>query len=53
MLLEEHGADLPLDEAAACLAAEEQDGLDPQAVIAAIDQLGGTLLQIMNIRKSA
>lgn len=51
MLLEEHGADLPLDEAAACLAAEEQDGLDPQAVIAAIDQLasdvrlpvGGTL----------
>ena len=51
MLLQEHDADLPLDEAAACLAAEEQDDLDPQAIIASLDQLaadvrlpaGGTL----------
>ena len=38
-LLETHGADIPLDEAAACLAAEEQSEVQPEAVIAALDAL--------------
>ena len=38
-LLEAHGDDIPLDAAAACLAAEEQPDLDPDSVLASLDAL--------------
>lgn len=39
MLLQEHDADIPLDEAAACLAAEEQEGIEPAEITSKLDQL--------------
>ena len=43
-LLEQHGADLPLDEAAAWMAAEEDDRVSAPALLAQLDALSGSPL---------
>ncbi|MFT5682978.1 MAG: regulator of sirC expression with transglutaminase-like and TPR domain, partial [Myxococcota bacterium] len=42
-LLTEHGDDIPLDVAAACLAAEEQPGVSADAILTSLDALAAEI----------